>query len=60
MDIKYIFEMDQGEYKVPVSKELYAKNFEYFKGMGIYNEEVCCEKALLTTGFRIVRPTEQE
>lgn len=60
MDIKYIFEMEQGEYRVPVSKELYAKNLEYFKGMGLYTEETCCEKALLTTGFRVIRSDERE
>ncbi len=60
MEIKFIFEMEKGEYKVPVSKELYLKNFEYFKGMGLYDESLCQEKALITTGFRIVRPNEQD
>ena len=60
MDIKFIFEMEKGEYKVPVSKELYIKNLEYFQGRGIYDEARCQEKALITTGFRIVRPNEQE
>lgn len=60
MDIKYIFEMDKGQYKVPVSKELYVKNFEYFRGMGLYDEQDCQERALITTGFRVVRQNEIE
>lgn len=60
MDIKFIFEMGTGEYKVPVSKDLYIKNFEYFKGMGLYDESLCQEKALITTGFKIVRSNEQD
>lgn len=60
MEIKTIFEMDKGEFKVPVSKELYLKNFEYFKGMGIYDENRCQEKALITTGFRIVRQNNDD
>lgn len=60
MDIKFIFEMEKGQYKVPVSKELYIKNFEYFRGMGLYDEDACQEKALITTGFKIVRSTEQD
>lgn len=59
MEVKFIFEMDKGEYKVPVSNELYIKNFEYFKGMGIYDESLCKEKALITTGFKIIRSNEQ-
>lgn len=60
MDIKYIFEMEKGEYKVPVSKELYLKNYDYFRGMGIYDETLCQEKALITTGFRIIRYSDQD
>ncbi len=60
MEIKFIFEMEKGEYKVPVSKELYMKNLEYFKGMGIYDDTLCQEKALITTGFRIVRPNDND
>lgn len=59
MEVKFIFEMDKGEYKVPVSKDLYLKNFEYFKGMGLYDETMCEEKALQTTGFKIIRSNEQ-
>lgn len=60
MEIKIAFEMDKGKYRVPVSQELYLKNLEYFRGMGFYDEAVCREKALITTGFRIVRPNEQD
>jgi len=60
MDIKVVFEMEKGVYKVPVSKDLYIKNFEYFQGMGVYDEALCQEKALITTGYRIVRPNEND
>lgn len=60
MDIKVYFEMEKGKYKVPVSEDLYIKNLEYFKGMGLYDEALCQEKALITTGFRIVRSNEQD
>lgn len=60
MDIKVAFEMEDGKYRVPVSKDLYLKNLEYFEGMGIYDEALCQEKALITTGFRIVRSNEQD
>ena len=60
MEVKFLFEMDKGEYKVPVSNELYSKNFEYFKGMGMYDEAFCQEKALLITGFKIIRSNEVE
>lgn len=48
------FKMENNTYKVPESDELYLKNLEYFKGMGIYDETYCHEKALLTTGYRII------
>lgn len=60
MDIKFVFEMEKGRYKVPVSQELYLKNLEYFEGMGIYDKTLCQEKALITTGFRIVSPNDQD
>lgn len=58
MDKKLFFKTKQGDYKVPESKELYLKNFEYFKGMGRYDDAFCQEQALLTTGYYIVRDKE--
>lgn len=58
MDIRFVFEMEKGQYKIPVSKELYLKNLEYFEGMGLYDKALCQEKALITTGFRIIRADE--
>lgn len=55
MDRAFYFDIEEGRVKVPVSKELYNKNYEYYKGMGIYDESVCQEKAMLTTGFQIIR-----
>lgn len=54
MFIKFIIETDKDQYRVPVSQELYQKNYEYYKGMGLYDDALCQEKALVTTGFRVV------
>lgn len=58
MDKKLIFKIDKGRYKVPDSKELYLMHLDYFKGMGRYDDELCHEKALLTTGYYIVQSDE--
>ncbi len=60
MKAKFIFDASPGKYKVPVSDSLYMKNYEYFSGMGVYSDEVCKEKALLTTGYKLVKPTEED
>lgn len=60
MEVKFLFETEKGEYKVPLSKELYMKNLEYFEGMGMYPQEICQEKALQITGYRVVKPHEFE
>ncbi len=58
MNRKFFFESEDGSYKVPLSEELFIKNYEYFHGMGIYDESACQEKALLTTGFRRIGSEE--
>ncbi len=60
MERKVIFKMENNLYKVPESEELYRKNYDYFKGMGIYSESICQEKALLTTGYNIVKGKIQD
>jgi len=56
MEVNFIFQSERGEKMVPVNKELYISNLDYFQGMGIYSMETCQEKALLTTGYRILPP----
>lgn len=60
MEIKLIFETRKGEYQVPENELLYIKNLEYFTGMGLYDEAMCHEKALLTTGYNVIRFEGQE
>lgn len=50
-----VFKNEHGHTIVPENEELYLKNLDYFKGMGIYDDTLCHEKALLTTGYNIVR-----
>jgi len=57
---KLIFKMEHNVFKVPESEDLYRKNLDYFKGMGIYDEGICHEKALLTTGYRIIEGKDQD
>lgn len=52
---KLFFEINKGEYRVPENEELYLKNYDYFKGMGMFDEGHCQEKALLTTGYTILK-----
>ncbi len=58
MDVQLLFEIEKGKYRVPESADLYLKNFDYFKGMGLYDEMACREKALITTGYYIVQDHE--
>lgn len=60
MTKRMIFPIDENRCKVPNSPELYLKNLDYFRGMGMYDEAVCHEKALLTTGYSIVEDQEQD
>ncbi len=55
MEYKFIFEVGAGEYKVPINQDMYRKNFEYYSEMGIYPEEVCREKSILISGYRIIK-----
>lgn len=54
MEVKFVFKSEHGELRVPINQGLFKSNLDYFQGMGIYSAEVCQEKALLTTGYRVV------
>ncbi len=56
MDNKFLLETGVGEYKVPINPDVYRKNLEYYSGMGIFPDKVCKEKALLVSGYRVIKP----
>lgn len=60
MKTRLIFRMENNRYKVPENEALYLKNLDYYKGMGLYDEALCQEKALLTTGYIIVPGNGQD
>lgn len=41
--------------KIPINPDIYRKNLDYYSGMGIYPEEICKEKALLASGYEVVK-----
>ncbi len=56
----FLYRTRTGEIKVPVDELLFLNNLNYFEGMGRYSNEICYEKALLVTGYRVVSPLEHE
>ena len=56
MENKFIFQVGVGEYKVPINPDIYRTNLEYYSGMGIYTDEICMEKAILASGYKVIKP----
>jgi len=55
MENNIIFINGTMEQKVPINNEVYRTNLEYYSGMGIYSDDLCKEKALLISGYRVVK-----
>jgi len=55
MEHKIMFEIADGVYKVPINEDMFRTNMEYYSEMGIYTDDLCREKALLVSGYRILK-----